>query len=151
MMKVCRMQYKAAIFDMDGLLIDSEPLWQEAGIETLSGFGIRLTLEQYHTSTGLRNSILAGDVNNAMIALTGFIRNLPSDEHSEINLDRLVASLNSNCSVVAEKLCFGCIMTLPEQSEIRIQFFDNGTVVKKTFDLSHPPGGNSMIVLNMHD
>lgn len=53
-MKVCRMQYKAAIFDMDGLLIDSEPLWQEAGIETLSGFGISLTLEQYHTSTGLR-------------------------------------------------------------------------------------------------
>ncbi|MBI3140015.1 MAG: hexitol phosphatase HxpB [Sphingobacteriales bacterium] len=48
------MQYKAAIFDMDGLLIDSEPLWQEAGIETLAGFGISLTLEQYHTSTGLR-------------------------------------------------------------------------------------------------
>jgi len=50
------MQYKAAIFDMDGLLIDSEPLWQEAGIETLSGFGISLTLEQYHTSTGLRTA-----------------------------------------------------------------------------------------------
>lgn len=48
------MQYKAAIFDMDGLLIDSEPLWQQAGIETLAGFGISLTLEQYHTSTGLR-------------------------------------------------------------------------------------------------
>jgi beta-phosphoglucomutase-like phosphatase (HAD superfamily) len=48
------MQYKAAIFDMDGLLIDSEPLWQEAGIETLAGFGISLTLDQYHTSTGLR-------------------------------------------------------------------------------------------------
>jgi hypothetical protein len=100
---------------------------------------------------GLRNSIISGDVNSAMIALTGFIRNLPSDEHSEINLDRLVASLNSNCSVVAEKLCFGCIMTLPAQSEIRIQFFDNGSVVKKTFDLSNPPGGNTMIVLNMHD
>jgi hypothetical protein len=100
---------------------------------------------------GLRNSIIAGDVNSAMIALTGFIRNLPSDEHSEINLERLVASLNSNCSVVAEKLCFGCIMTLPAQSEIRIQFFDNGSVVKKTFDLSNPPGGNTMIVLNMHD
>lgn len=56
MMKVCRMQYKAVIFDMDGLLIDSEPLWQEAGIETLDRFGIRLTLEQYHTSTGLRTA-----------------------------------------------------------------------------------------------
>lgn len=48
------MQYKAAIFDMDGLLIDSEPLWQEAGAETLQEFGITLTDEQYHSSTGLR-------------------------------------------------------------------------------------------------
>lgn len=42
------------IFDMDGLLIDSEPLWQEVGIEVLKDFGIRLTVEQYHSSTGLR-------------------------------------------------------------------------------------------------
>ncbi|NCU02381.1 MAG: hexitol phosphatase HxpB [Chitinophagaceae bacterium] len=48
------MKFKAAIFDMDGLLIDSEPLWQEAGSETLAEFGKELTLEQYHTSTGLR-------------------------------------------------------------------------------------------------
>ncbi|RXK62295.1 hexitol phosphatase HxpB [Lacibacter luteus] len=48
------MKLKAAIFDMDGLLIDSEPLWQEAGSETLHEFGINLTTEQYHSSTGLR-------------------------------------------------------------------------------------------------
>lgn len=48
------MEMKAAIFDMDGLLIDSEPLWQEAGRETLAELGCNLTLEQYHTSTGLR-------------------------------------------------------------------------------------------------
>jgi len=42
------------IFDMDGLLIDSEPLWQEVGIEVLKDFGIRLTVEQYQSSTGLR-------------------------------------------------------------------------------------------------
>lgn len=42
------------IFDMDGLLIDSEPLWQEVGIEVLKDFGIRLTIEQYYSSTGLR-------------------------------------------------------------------------------------------------
>jgi mannitol-1-/sugar-/sorbitol-6-/2-deoxyglucose-6-phosphatase len=48
------MKLKAVIFDMDGLLIDSEPLWQEAGSETLAEFGKELTPEQYHTSTGLR-------------------------------------------------------------------------------------------------
>ncbi|MBX9782965.1 MAG: hexitol phosphatase HxpB [Chitinophagaceae bacterium] len=48
------MNVKAVIFDMDGLLIDSEPLWQEAGKETLQQFGKTLTTEQYHSSTGLR-------------------------------------------------------------------------------------------------
>jgi mannitol-1-/sugar-/sorbitol-6-/2-deoxyglucose-6-phosphatase len=48
------MQYKSAIFDMDGLLIDSEPLWSEAGKETLELFGKTLTQEQYLSSTGLR-------------------------------------------------------------------------------------------------
>ncbi|MEO5997122.1 MAG: hexitol phosphatase HxpB [Chitinophagaceae bacterium] len=42
------------IFDMDGLLIDSEPHWQQAGMEALEQFGIELTLDQYRTSTGLR-------------------------------------------------------------------------------------------------
>ncbi len=39
---------------MDGLLIDSEPHWQEAGIEYLKEFGVSLTLEEYHVTTGLR-------------------------------------------------------------------------------------------------
>jgi len=39
---------------MDGLLIDSEPLWTEAGMETMQQFGKTLTTEQYHSSTGLR-------------------------------------------------------------------------------------------------
>jgi len=48
------MKIQAFIFDMDGLLIDSEPLWQEAGKATLLDFGKELTSEQYHSSTGLR-------------------------------------------------------------------------------------------------
>ena len=48
------MRLDTVIFDMDGLLIDSEPLWQEAGKEVLSKYGCSLTSEQYESSTGLR-------------------------------------------------------------------------------------------------
>lgn len=48
------MSLTTVIFDMDGLLIDSEPLWQEAGKETLANFDVLLSDEQYHSSTGLR-------------------------------------------------------------------------------------------------
>lgn len=44
------------IFDMDGLLIDSEPLWEQAGKDTLRKFNVSLSAEQYHISTGLRSA-----------------------------------------------------------------------------------------------
>lgn len=39
---------------MDGLLIDSEPLWQQAGCDMLQQFGVTLTEEEYNLTTGLR-------------------------------------------------------------------------------------------------
>jgi len=48
------MQLNTVIFDMDGLLIDSEPYWQEAGTETLRQFNVTLSPIQYHHTTGLR-------------------------------------------------------------------------------------------------
>ena len=49
------MKLNTAIFDMDGLLIDSEPLWNEAASEVFRKFGFSLTHEQYVTTTGLRS------------------------------------------------------------------------------------------------
>ncbi len=51
--KIHRM-LNTVIFDMDGLLIDSEPLWQKAGMDTLELYGGSITVEQYHGTTGLR-------------------------------------------------------------------------------------------------
>ncbi len=48
------MELNTVIFDIDGLLIDSEPLWNEAATEVFGHYGIRLTEEQYKTTTGLR-------------------------------------------------------------------------------------------------
>ncbi len=39
---------------MDGLLIDSEPLWGEAAEETFKPYGFKLTPAQYATTTGMR-------------------------------------------------------------------------------------------------
>ena len=48
------MPIAAFIFDMDGLLIDSEPHWEEAGKAVLQHYGKNLTAAQYASSTGLR-------------------------------------------------------------------------------------------------
>ncbi|WP_038179819.1 hexitol phosphatase HxpB [Vibrio rhizosphaerae] len=38
--------YNAVIFDMDGVLIDSEPFWRQAQIETLATYGAEITVEE---------------------------------------------------------------------------------------------------------
>ena len=45
---------KAIIFDMDGLLVDSEPLWQEAEIMIFIPLGVPLSKEMARTTMGLR-------------------------------------------------------------------------------------------------
>ncbi len=45
---------QAVIFDMDGLLIDSEPLWKEAEIKVFNTVGVPLTDGLANQTTGLR-------------------------------------------------------------------------------------------------
>ncbi len=46
---------KAVIFDMDGLLIDSEPLWEEVELRTFKSVGVPLTHETTKQTMGLRS------------------------------------------------------------------------------------------------
>jgi len=45
---------QAVIFDMDGLLIDSEPIWKAVEIEEFRAVGVPLTLEMTKQTTGRR-------------------------------------------------------------------------------------------------
>ena len=45
---------QAVILDMDGLLIDSEPFWQEAEIEIFGSVGVPLTYDQTTETIGIR-------------------------------------------------------------------------------------------------
>lgn len=44
----------AVIFDLDGLLIDTEPLWQRSEVEVFRRLGVPLTVEMCHESVGMR-------------------------------------------------------------------------------------------------
>lgn len=52
--KIYTMFLDTVIFDIDGLLIDSEPLWGEAADEVFQEYKLYLTKAQYATTTGLR-------------------------------------------------------------------------------------------------
>ncbi|OEF30159.1 hexitol phosphatase HxpB [Vibrio rumoiensis] len=45
---------KAAVFDMDGLMVDSEPFWQQAQLEVFPKVGVKLTLQDTIDTTGVR-------------------------------------------------------------------------------------------------
>ena len=45
---------EAVIFDMDGVLIDSEPFWRIAEVEALTAAGVPMTIEDAVETTGLR-------------------------------------------------------------------------------------------------
>ncbi len=45
---------RAAIYDMDGLLLDSEPYWVQAEVEVLGAVGVPLTAALARETTGMR-------------------------------------------------------------------------------------------------
>ena len=55
------MACQAVVFDMDGLMIDSEPLWHLAEQECFSKIGVELSHADMLETTGLRIDETADD------------------------------------------------------------------------------------------
>ncbi len=88
-----RAEKAAYIFDMDGLLVDSEPLWQVVEQQVFASVGVELTIEMCQRTTGLGCKDVVEywyqrfpwqgrskqQVNDDIIAgmVAGFERNLP--------------------------------------------------------------------------
>ncbi|WP_153913829.1 hexitol phosphatase HxpB [Shewanella sp. TC10] len=49
---------EAVIFDMDGIIIDTEPAWQRAEVEVLNQLGVPISVEDAEITTGLRIDFL---------------------------------------------------------------------------------------------
>ncbi|MCW9718289.1 hexitol phosphatase HxpB [Avibacterium sp. 21-599] len=47
------MKFQAVIFDMDGVLIDSEPFWKQAGIDVFDQIGIAVSQQEMQALTGM--------------------------------------------------------------------------------------------------
>lgn len=98
----------------------------------------------------LKQGIVANDLEKVRMKITQTIIALPSQEYTEQNLNALAAALSGECGLFAKVLCFSCIETLPEQSEIRVSFEYSGSVVNKTIDISYSPD-NKMRFVNLHE
>jgi len=65
-------------------------------------------------------------------------------------IDELVKRIKTNCAITVEVFCYGCIDTLPPQTEIRLKFITGLTSIEKTLDLI-VTDDNKVRCLNMHD
>jgi beta-phosphoglucomutase-like phosphatase (HAD superfamily) len=47
-------KFKACVFDMDGVLIDTEPVWRQVELDVFARVGVQLTDEQLRDTWGMR-------------------------------------------------------------------------------------------------
>ncbi len=97
-------EIKAVIFDMDGVLIDSEPLWRKAMIEGFASIGVLITEEDCKKTTGNRLK----EVVEYWFEKLDILDVLPTDiEHRIINtLVKLIKNEGKAISGVIEVINF---------------------------------------------
>ena len=98
----------------------------------------------------LQEGITSNDVNKVNSSISKFIAELSYKTHTSENLTSLAQKISASCSVNVDVLCYGCINTLPAQSELTVSFSSAGTTVTKVIDISES-SSKEMKFVNMHD
>jgi HAD superfamily hydrolase (TIGR01509 family) len=83
-------QFDAVLFDMDGVLVDSEPLWKIAMEEVFHGLGSKLTKTDFQKTVGMR----IDQVITYWKGIEGWIEQVQDIENQII--DRMVELINEN-------------------------------------------------------
>ena len=98
----------------------------------------------------LQSGVMNSNVEKVNTVITKFIRNLPSQEYTEENINKLVTVIEEQCGASVSLLCYDCIKTLPSQTEIRIGYAGTISAVNKTIDITYTEN-NKMKFSNLHD
>ena len=98
----------------------------------------------------LKDEMISDNKPEVIKLLTEKVNKLPSKIYTEENLNKLATSISDECGITTQVLCFSCIQTLPEQSEIKLSFTQAGTNIAKTIDISYTPN-NQIKIVNIHD
>jgi hypothetical protein len=83
----------------------------------------------------LDNSILRTEIAKLTLDLTP--KPVPNDDLGHVvNFDSLISRINSCSKIHADIFCYGCIKTLPRQSEILIKTDSSGILVQRIIDIT---------------
>jgi hypothetical protein len=94
---------------------------------------------------GFRQGLLMNDKEKVSRSVSGLL-----GSYSREKVSQLAAAISNQCTVTATVLCFECIKTLPPQSEIKVSFTQNGSLVNKVLDISYTTQ-NKLRVAGVHD
>jgi len=101
-------------------------------------------------TNAFKEALISNNIEAVKAAIETRVNRLPSKKYSEQNLNNLGASLVKEYSISAEVLCFSCIKTLPEESEIKLSFLSEGSVVQRIIDITYTED-NTIRFVNMHE
>ena len=113
---------KAIIFDMDGVISDTEPLWQQAENEIFGSLGVELTPAMLHSTMGLR----CDEVVEKWYAFQPWKGKSQAAVHDEI-VDRVIELVIAKAvifpgvkAVIAEVKAAGLKLALASSSPMRL-------------------------------